>query len=139
MKKNILFSCVLLIVLILSLLYYPVATRKIDLRNKQEVVAKSLEVNIEDYVYPMGFPIGYFYSVLKPGMPYDEVHSIVRGYEGGYRCYAFTEIYYYFSVDDNDAIRFRLTYDDQGRYTEMDGEDPDSRTLGLGPGCLRDF
>ena len=64
MKKNILFSSVLLIVLILSLLYiYPVATRKIDLRNKQEVLAKSLGVNIEDYVYPMGFPVGYFYSV----------------------------------------------------------------------------
>jgi len=64
MKKNILFSCILLIVLILSLLYiYPVATRNIDLRNKQEVLAKSLGVNIEDYVYPMAFPVGYFYSV----------------------------------------------------------------------------
>ena len=68
-------------------------------------------------------------------MTYDEVHNIVRGYEGVYRCYGFSKIYYYFSVDDNDAIRFRLTDDDQGRYTEMDGEDPDSRTLGLGPGC----
>jgi len=41
-------------------------------------------------------------------MTYDEVHSIVRGYEGVYRCYAFTEIYYWFSVDDNDAIRLDL-------------------------------
>ncbi len=83
----------------------------------------------------MGFPVGYFYSVLKPGMTYAEVHSMVRGYEGVYRCYGFSKIYYYFSVDDNDAIRFRLTYDGQSKFVELQGEDPDSCTSGWGPGC----
>ncbi len=138
MKKNILFSCVLLTVLILSLLYiYPVATRKIDLRNKQEALAKNLGVNIEDHPYKVTFPVGYFDSALEPGMTYDEVHRIVRGYERVYRCYGFTEIYYYYSTNHDDAIRFALVYDDQGRFKRLEGEDPDSRTLGLGPGCSR--
>lgn len=134
-KKIIFISCIFLIVLIISLLDIFPESRKYDLRKKQESLAKSLEVKIEDYPYEMTFPVGYFDSALKPGMTYDEVHSIVRGYERVYRCYGFTEIYYYFSDNDNDAIRCRVAYDDQGRFTEMDGEDPDSRTLGLGPGC----
>lgn len=136
MKKNILFSCVLLIVLILSLLYiYLVATRKIDLRNKQEALAKSMGVRIDDYPYKVTFPVGYFDSALEPGMTYDEVHRIVRGYERVYRCYGFTEIYYYYSTNHDDAIRFGLVYDDQSQFVELRGEDPESRTLGLGPGC----
>jgi len=136
MKKMIIVLIVSIIgVLAISLLYISPSVKESNLRRKQEELAIILGVKIEDYPYQVDFPAGYFYSVLKTGMTYDQVHAIVRGYESVYRCYGINEIYYYFSNDDDTALRFRLVYDKQERYIELQGEDPNSRTLGLGPGC----
>ncbi len=101
---------------------------------QQEQLATNLGVSIDDYPYQGDFPAGYFYRVLKPGMTYEEVHHMVREYESVYRCFGTDEIYYYFSKNDDDALRFALYYDEEGRYVELQGEDPNSRTLSLG-GC----
>ena len=136
-KKYVWIFGVLFIAMPLSIaILYPIVKDR-DLREKQRVeLASRLGVRIEDYPYPADFPVGYFYSVLKPGMTYDKVHSIVCGYESAYRCYGTDEIYYYFSKnEDENLMRFALYYDEQGQFVELQGEDPDSRTLGLGPGC----
>jgi hypothetical protein len=109
---------------------------KADARTgQQEALAENLGVRIHDYPYPADFPVGYFYTVLRAGMTYDQVHGIVRGYLSAYQCYGIDEIYYYFSRDEHTALRFRIGYDQQGRFVELEGEDPNSRTLGVGPGC----
>ncbi len=136
MKKSIRILGVLIIAVVaISFLYVSPAMKQSALRDKQEGLAKSLGVKIENYPYQADFPAGYFYSVLKPGMTYDEVHRIVRGYASVYRCYETDENYYYFSKEDDEALRFRLVYDAQGQFVKLQGEDPNSRTLGLRPGC----
>lgn len=101
----------------------------------QEELAKELGVEILDYPYPSSFPSGYFYSVLKPGMSLSEVHNIVQGYEKVVNCRNVSEIYYYFSVELEQAKRFKLIYDGDGKFLRFEGEDNDSRTLRT-DGCL---
>jgi hypothetical protein len=114
------------------LIIFPMSKQN-ALKEKQEALAKSLGVKIQDY--PGTFPTNYFHAVLKPNMTLDEVHDIVRGYESVSNCYGTNELYYYFSTDKNDAIRFMLFYDEQGYFVRLEGEDPNSRTLSLGSGC----
>src|SRR6266540_4516052 len=136
MKKNIFILIILFITLLAIGYLFVLPTMKQDaLKEKQEELAKSLGVKIQDYPYQSDFPAGYFYTVLKPNMTYDEVHSIVRGYESVYNCYGTDELYYYFNKDANNALRFALYYDEQGHFVEMQGEDPNSRTLSLGSEC----
>ncbi|HTY25140.1 MAG TPA: hypothetical protein VMC85_18555 [Desulfomonilaceae bacterium] len=101
----------------------------IALRKNQQELAQYLGVKINDYEGPDVFPVMYFDSVLKPGMPSDEVHQIVRGYDQVLFCFGNTEIYYYFSTEDNTAIRFGIEYDDQGKYIRLEGENPRERLL----------
>lgn len=96
---------------------------------RQEELAQRLGVAIEDYPYADSFPGGYFYTVLRSGMSKDQVHSIVVEYEVVYTCSKWRELYYYYSVDDNDAFRFMILYDNQGNFFRMEGEDDDSSTL----------
>jgi hypothetical protein len=103
---------------------------------KQEELASRFGVNIKDYPFETDFPSGYFYSVIKPGMTFNDVHEIVRGYEKVLRCrntgknyYYFSEIYYYFGSGDDDAIRFELFYDKQGNFERFQGEDKNSRSI----------
>ena len=102
-------------------------------------LAKELGVRIEDYPYKTAFPAGYFYTILQPGMPIEEVHNIVQGYEKVLNCRNRAEIYYYFSSELENAKRFELRYDDQGNYFDFEGEEDDSRTLrtdGCEPGTI---
>lgn len=103
---------------------------------KQEELAITLGVRIKDYPFVTVFPLGYFYTVIKPGMTLDDVHFIIRGYEKVLRCrdsakdaLYYKEVYYYFSPRDDEALRFQLFYDEQGRFLEFQGEDEDSRTI----------
>jgi hypothetical protein len=122
-------------VMAISLLWVMPAMKGSVRKAQQEELAKSLGVRIEAYPYPADFPAGYFYKVLKPGMTYDEVHSMVRGYKLVYRCFGMDEVYLYFNEKSDDALLFALHYDQQGRYIELQGDDPNSRTLSIGPGC----
>jgi hypothetical protein len=106
-------------------------------RSQQEDLARQLGVKIEDYPVPDEFPVEYFYTTLQPGMTLDQVHSIVRGYEAVYNCSLEEEIYYYFSLSDDKALRFMLTYDNQGRYIKFQAEDSNSRTLSLDSSCTQ--
>jgi hypothetical protein len=133
MKKRILVISIISCILIIGLPHAFSKVQEHALKDKQEKLAKDLGAKIEDY--PVEFPVGYFYGVLKPGMTLDEVHNIVQGYGVVYNCWGFMELYYYFGKTENDAIRFALTYDEQGHYDGMKGEDRNSRILGLSEGC----
>ncbi len=92
-------------------------------------LANKLGVRIEDYPYRTSFPAGYFYTVLRPEMTIAEVHNIIQGYEKVLHCGNRSEVYYYFSSELKDAMRFKVRYDDQGNYLNFEGEEDDSRTL----------
>lgn len=101
----------------------------------QEDLAKQLGVKIGDYPYESSFPEGYFYTVLKPGMTINEVHQIVQGYEKVLHCEDIeTEIYYYFSSEDEIALRFAIIYDDQWKFWRLRGEDTNSPSIRI-EGC----
>lgn len=135
-KKSVLLIILVTIgILLFSFLWILPTSKANARRGQQQELARNLGVRINDYPYPTDFPAGYFYAVLKPGMTYKDVHNIVRGYQSVYQCYGTDEIYYYFSNNGDEALRFALYYDKQGNFVELQGEDPNSRTLGLGPGC----
>jgi hypothetical protein len=136
-KKHILIIFILLLGVIASILIFSVPNfvKAENLRNKQEELALKLGINITDYPYPSAFPDGYFYSVLKPGMPLEEVHQLVNGYEKVFNCGKYGEIYYYFSENDNDAHKFMIIYDQDYTYQELRGEDKNSDTIGTAGWC----
>jgi hypothetical protein len=101
----------------------------------QQELARELGVEIKDYPYPVSFPSGYFYAVLKPGMSVTEVHQIVKGYEKVVNCGNVSEIYYYFSTEVEQAKRFKIVYDNNGKFLRFEGEEDDSRTLQT-DGCI---
>lgn len=126
---------------IVALLFLPYVLTHFTTIIKQIQLASQLGVRIQDYPNPMVFPVGYFYSVITPGMSMRDVHSIVIGYEQVFNCFGTDELYYYFSTDEKDAIRFEIIYDDQGRHKEFLGEDLYTRTLSIGictPGLLEE-
>jgi hypothetical protein len=101
----------------------------------QKDLAKELGVKIDDYPYRTSFPVGYFYTILQPGMSMADVHKVIQGYEKVLRCDSTSEIYYYFSSELEDAKRFQIIYDDQGEFMRLEGEEDDSRTLQTN-GCV---
>ena len=104
-------------------------------QSKQDKLAIEMGVKIADFPYEKSFPASYFNEVLKPGMTIGEVHRIIKGYEKAYRCrspletYYYREVYYYYSTEDTKALRFQIFYDKQEKYTRLEGEDADSRTI----------
>jgi len=91
-------------------------------------LASALGVKLSNYPQ-LGFPVNYFYEVLKPGMSSDEVHKIVIGYKTVFLCDGNREFYYYFSTDDDKADRFLVVYDSRGNLFYKMGEDTNSREL----------
>ena len=107
----------------------------------QKELAKELGVKIQDYPYPYSFPSGYFSSVLKPSMSISEIHEIVQGYEQVLHCEDREEVYYYLSVELEDAERFWIIYDEEGKYEVLQGEDNGSGgypTDGCFPGLIEE-
>jgi len=101
-------------------------------QERQDILAKELKININDYPWPSVFPIGYYYELLKPGMSIDEVHKIITNYDEVYACGKLSEIYYYFSKDDENALRFRVLYEkDTLNYFMIQGEDSNSRDINV--------
>lgn len=134
MKTKIIFAVVLIIISSLIVFLWSVSFRNPH-SIKQAELANYLQVQIEDFPYQYSFPVGYFYSVLRPGMTVDEVHSIVKGYEKVLNCGASSEIYYYFSTEDSNALRLEIYYTSQGTYEDIMGEDNNSSTLWT-EGCI---
>jgi hypothetical protein len=99
---------------------------------EQKKLAQSLGVEINDYPASYAFPVGYFHEILQPNMTLNEVHTIVRGYISVYNC-GYKEVYYYFSKNDNRAIRFEVIYKpaDDGEYLflKLQTEDDNSRSI----------
>jgi hypothetical protein len=95
-------------------------------------LAREMGVNLSDYA-PLGFPTQYLYEVLKPGLSSDEVHKIVIGYKVVFLCdgdrKGNSELYYYFSTDEDKADRFLIVYDARGKLDYTMGEDSNSRSL----------
>jgi hypothetical protein len=96
---------------------------------KREDLADKLGVEIQDYPDESMFPLGYFDVTLESGMTLNEIHEIVQGYEKVLHCRTYSEIYYYFSTEDDKALRFEITYDEQMRLRRYQEEEIDSRTI----------
>lgn len=93
----------------------------------QQELAIELGVEIGEYPHPSNFPLGYFFTVLKPGMSISEVHKIVRGYKKALRCGETMEVYYYLGENIEDSVRFWIYYDEQGKFREFQGEGDSGR------------
>jgi len=100
----------------------------ITLENKKERdLAQRLGVDRDAYPENASFPTSYFYETLKPGITTrKEVHEIVTEYELVLRCSWDSEVYYYYSKDDNKALRFEIWYE-SGKYYKISGEDDSYR------------
>jgi hypothetical protein len=108
---------------------------------KQQALASELGVQIGDYAAPQIFPVGYFRETLKSGTEMNVVHQDIRGYDKVLHCETggLREIYYYFSSDDQTAIRFQVDYGYDGKLLGVVSEDLNSRTIrteGCVPGLL---
>jgi hypothetical protein len=102
---------------------------------RQREMAQDYGVRIRDFPEPARFPLGYFYSVLKPGTSIQEVHQLVAGYEAVFACEArSSEIYYYFSQEDGRGLRFEIQYDGDLKFDSLGREDLNERTISL-EGC----
>lgn len=129
----------MVIVVLVVMLAVP-ATRLRDsiiLISQRNALATELGVNLWSWPRPAAFPLGYFFSVLKEGMSRQRVHETVQGYERVLRCgpdsRGFTqEVYYFYSVRDNRALRMQIEYDAHGNLYRVQGEDPNSRTFSVG-------
>ena len=122
-------------VFICSFVFIPGALKDASLHHEQKKLADKLGIAMKDYPYVNSYPEGYFHEVLYPGMAIQSVHSIVIGHEQVFNCYGTDELYYYFSTNDEDALRFVLHYDQEHKFVRMQGEDDDSRTLSK-RGCV---
>ena len=91
-------------------------------------LAADLGVRIGDYPHPVSFPVGYFFDVLQEDMSVADVHAVVQGYTRVLRCGDHTEIYYYYTVDDDTARRFIVFYN-KGQFSRLQAEDSKSRTI----------
>lgn len=89
---------------------------------KQRDLAERLGINLGDYPPITLFPQNYFLSVLKPQMTKSDVHEIVIGYDLALTCGSGGELYYYYSKDKADAMRFMVFYDFDGKFHKLVGE-----------------
>lgn len=120
-------------VLALALLLSNVSACGPSFQEKQETLAKTLGVDVNTNARSAPFPLGYFIGKL-PGSTLEEAHRLIQGYEAVYHCGGNIEVYYYYSTNDNDALRMQVGYDDDKRVIRADGEDSNSRVISI-KGC----
>ena len=109
-------------------------TRPRWLREKQELMAQELGVNIDDYGPAYNFPWRYLGGQLVSGMSTWEVHQIIPRHEAVFLCDIDSipnEIYYFFSDEDEKAVRIRIVYDEHRRYQFLDPEDRESHNISV--------
>jgi hypothetical protein len=140
MKKKIIFG--LITVLLLAILCFicdqflgiPFWIKQSSEKNRSEL-AKTLQVDLDDYVNHESFPRVYFRSQLKLGMSIADVHKIMVGYLKVYNCYkAFGrgtyEVYYYIEKNDDYADVIEITYDDNLQVDGVFTSGPPSQSAG---------
>lgn len=112
---------------------YPSYHRRIQ----QEQFANDLGVVIDDYPPSYNFPYGYFVSLLNDQMDIVDVHELIVGYEQVLSCGRNREVYYYFSsTDDNNAVRFEITYDENYYFSSAFVGDENSFPIST-TGCIQ--
>lgn len=136
LNKNFAAKLIITILFLLLITACALTMTNNNFQAKQEALAKVLNVKINDYPDTERFPLGYYESVLVPGMSVHDVHALIKGYDIVYNCYGTDELYYYFSKDENDAVRFKIYYSTQQTYENILGEDNNSRTLSVGE-CIK--
>lgn len=115
MKKNIVF--LLFFIIVLSTCIY-FQGRKLFFQKEQNDLAVLLDVDMTNYPYPSLFPIGYYETILIPGMTINDVHNNIKGYSDVYSC-GFAEMYYFFGRNDFDTILISVLYDDAYNLIEI--------------------
>jgi hypothetical protein len=129
MKRNI--GCIVGLLVMISLLLIFI-TLKIVYRIKEENLAKELGIADEDYINKyFKFPYGYYKSKIPIGMSIEGVHDTIIGYEKVYYCYRSSEVYYFFSENDDKALRIQIVYDDHLNVKRIESEDSNSRTIAV--------
>ena len=129
-----LFQLLSRLTLIALLLTSCIETYPRELREKQELMAQELGVKVNDYGPAIRFPWGYLRVRLIPGMSVKQVHQIIPNYEAVYRCETDSipsEIYYFFSKDDDKALRIEVVYDEHKRYQFLRPEDKNSAKISV--------
>ena len=119
---------ILLFVTVCSMMYFQNYKKEQELHNKQTELAKVMEVGNENYPY---FPVDYLSKTIKYGMTFNEAHNFLLGYEDVYNDNESSEIYYYFSKDDDKAERIWIMYDKKNQYKvlKISGEDKNSNSF----------
>lgn len=128
---------IVIVIGILSLILTGCAFALLDsvsLIRQQEKLANELSVDLNRWPYVTSFPASYYASTLEEGMTRRQVHEAIKGYERVFKCgpdtRGFTEeIYYFYSSNDDTALRMQIVYDNQKRYFRTQGEDRNSRTI----------
>ena len=129
-----LFRLLSILTLIALLLTSCIETYPRELREKQELMAQELGVKVNDYSPAIRFPWGYLRVRLIPGMSVKQVHQIIPKHEAVYRCKTDSvpsEIYYFFSKDDDKALRIEVVYDEHKRYQFLRPEDKNSARISV--------
>jgi len=128
--------CKLLLVICSSLLLGLASACRPSLESldkERKALADRWGVNAEDY--GLYFPLDYFEAKLHKGMPIDEVHAVIKDYERVLHCRYDAEIYYYYSSDDNLALRIEVLYEPDGLFfLGVIGEDWEDGGIGI-EGC----
>jgi hypothetical protein len=129
MKNKI--GCIVGLLIVISLLLTFI-TPKIIYRIKEENLAKELGIANEDYLNKyVKFPYGYYKSIIPIGTPIETVHNTIIGYEKVYHCYNISEVYYFFSENDDKAQRMEIIYDQVMYVKDIRSEDSNSRTIAV--------
>jgi hypothetical protein len=150
MKRNYLIIASLIILLgfitMCSLPTIRINLKYARLRPQQEKLAEELGIKIQDYPNERSFPVGYFDTILEPGMTIYEVHKIVKGYVGVFRCFNDSaEHYYYYSLEEDKEIDFFIFFDTERNFMELKSIEPlNNKTVSSGgpvacfPGLLNE-
>lgn len=120
---------------ILVIVLFMINSKADPYKAAQLELARNLGVEVSNYPNPKIFPVGYFRSVLNQNSTLEDVHKVVSGYKKVYRCGGLAEIYYYYSEDDGEALRFQIIYNNNLKFKTLQGEDEDSRYLNPN-GCV---
>lgn len=103
---------------------------------QRQALADELGVELASYRYLTVFPFEYLEENLEKGAPIDEVHSVVRGYERVVQGHegGTAEVYYFYTSDDDTAVRIEVGYDHDLKLRSLMSEDEDSGGIYIG-GC----
>jgi hypothetical protein len=112
----------------------------LEMLGKRTGLASALNVDLYHFPWPLTFPASYFGPQLTTGTSLDNAHAIVRGSQRILHCPAdsggsASEVYYFYSASDADALKLEVIYDAEKRVERVVIEDKDSMPIST-TGCL---